>query len=128
MFETKHYTGGSDDGAYWQVGGTPSTDITGPNIYKLEITHPDHATQTFYINRGGVGSATVQAVDYTKTIQAYGGSTFNLSADSVAEIVAPHIGEYRELSHAISVGGITDPAQPYLGQWANMVVLSVVPS
>ncbi len=124
IFETKHYTGGTNDGAYWQIGGTPSTDLTGPNLYLLEIDDP---VQSYYLNRApdAVGS-TVAAITYNKTVQIRGGATVTLTALSVSEL-APHLGEYRELSHTLSIGSIADPVQPYLGQFLNIEVLSVTP-
>lgn len=113
VVEGKTYTGGTNDGASWQIGGTPAAD--GYNVYTLSISSP---FQTFYINRGSSGDAPA-AIDYSKTIQIDTGATVSLTANNG--------GDGFELKHTISVGGITDPAQPYQGQWANMTVTAVAP-
>ncbi|MDX6480350.1 MAG: hypothetical protein QOG85_860 [Gaiellaceae bacterium] len=117
VVETKHYTGGSNDGSYWQVGGAPATDLQGPNVYKLEISNP---AQTYYLNRG-TGASAVAAIDFQKTVPITAGATVTLSAMSVEEMD----GQFRELSHSISVAGITSPAQPDLGQWIVVQVQGV---
>ncbi len=128
VVERKTYTGGTNDGAQWQVGGSPTPSGVPPldptNVYKLTISSP---AQTFYINRGTSGTACL-AIDFTKTIQIDQGATVTLEANSG--------GDSFELTHdstaaapyaTISVAGVTSPAQPYVGQWVNMDVTLVVP-
>jgi len=131
VVEEKAYAGGTNDGGNWQIGGTPRTDggtpaaLIGPNIYSLAVSDPP---QTYYLNRSPDSSHVGPvAIDYVKTITINGGATVTLTANAVAEVTPPHVGETRELSHSISVGGVTSPSQPYLGQWINMYVNSVTP-
>jgi hypothetical protein len=102
--EYKAYTGGTNDGANWQVGGTTANGL-GYNIYKLTISSP---SQTFYLNRGTEGQ-TLHAIDYSKTIQIDAGATVTLFADAIDN------GEVTDGNFAtpsLSVSGVTDPAQP----------------
>ncbi len=109
VFEKKTFTGGTNDGAYWQTGGTPANDVV--NIYSITISSP---FQMYYINRGSAG---VSSVDFTRTVQIDAGASVTFLASSV---------EGQELLASGSVSGVTDPVQPYPGQWANMTVTKVV--
>ncbi len=111
VIELKAYTGGSNDLAYWQVGGTPSGTVW--NTYKLEISSP---AATYYLNRGIDSTLTCYAVNYTKTVQIDTGATVTMTADSNGS---------EEVYHTVSNGEVTNPAQPYYGQFINMEVLSV---
>jgi hypothetical protein len=80
--EHRTYSGGSNDGGYWQVGGTPVADAgdnTG-NIYSLTISSPP---QIFYVNRGLAKPTVVDTISYYKTIQIDAGATVTFSANSV---------------------------------------------
>lgn len=109
--ELKTYVGVTNDGAYWQVGGAPAADVA--NVYKLTISSP---AQTYYLNRGTTGDPPI-AIDYVKTIQIDDGASVTLSADSI---------DAHELRHTISLPGVSDPPQPYMGQFVLMDVVSVV--
>jgi hypothetical protein len=115
VIENKTYIGGSHSADGWQVGGTP--DTTGPaalwNVYSLAIGSP---AQQFYLNYGT--SFLVYQIDFTKVIQIDAGSLITLFADSV---------DNNEGAHSISVSGVTDPSQPFAGQWVNMEVTSIDP-
>ncbi len=100
--ETKGYTGGTNDGAYWQVGGSPVSSAW--NYYKLTISNP---SQVFYLNKGTDGLFTLFGINYTKTISITAGATVTLFASS-------------EGSQEIGEGPVG------AGQFINMTVLSVV--
>ena len=78
VVETEGYSGGTNDGAFFQIGGTPIRD--GWNIYKLEISSP---SQTDYLNRGEGGLRYCFPIDYAATVQMAAGATVTLTADPV---------------------------------------------
>lgn len=125
VVEQKTYSGGSNDGAFWQVGGSP--DASDWNIYQLTISNP---SQVYYLNRGSSGQFICYGIDYSKTIPINGGATVTLFANSVDaghyEIynTTTETGGYNP-STAISIPGITSPAQPYDGQFIQMDVTNV---
>lgn len=112
VVEPKTYTGGSGSGSF-QSGGSPAADVT--NIYKLEVSDP---AATYYINRGTSGGPCA-SINFAATIPIKTGASITLTADNG--------GDGRELMHSISVGGVTDPPQPYVGQWCNVAMNSAVP-
>jgi hypothetical protein len=112
VVEQKSYTGGSNDSLYWQVGGSPVADSY--NVYALTISSPP---QTFYINRGTSGLLVCFAIDYTQTVTINAGATVTLSCTTM---------DNREVRHTISVSGVSDPTQPYVGQWVRMTPTKVV--
>lgn len=116
VVELKGYTGGSNDGANFQTGGTPV--VSNWNVYRLKITYPGDPDAVFYLNRGTDGVSSVFAIDYTKTFTIKGGSTIELFANAIdgAEIIN---------GFNLSIPGITSPPQPYDGQFIQMNVLSV---
>lgn len=111
IVEPKPYTGGTNDGAYWQIGGQPSGDAW--NIYKLEISSPP---QVYFLNRAAATGFNNFNIDYQKTVQAYGGSTFHISADSR---------DNAEISNheRLTVPGIEDA--PYNGQFIHIGVVKI---
>lgn len=123
VVEEKTYTGGTNDGAFWQVGGTPDT---GPwNIYRLTISNP---STTYYLNRGASGLFHCFAIDYQKTITINGGATVTLYADSVPQPNPEQVWNSSTdppTQTLISIPGITSPAQPFDGQFIQMDVISV---
>ncbi len=115
VVEARPYSGGSNDGAYWQVGGTVPGSSSGWNQYKLTV-----GSQVFYLNRTTTANdLALHAIDYTKTITIVAGDLVTLFADAV------NGGEISNWSNT-SNGAVTSPAQPYAGQFINMEVLSVV--
>jgi hypothetical protein len=117
VVEIAKYTGGTTTG-FLNVDGTPVTTglWTGSNIYKLTVSDPAH---TYYLNQGpwdGSQPTPIGIEDYDITIPIRGGATVTISADS---------GDGFERRHTLSVSGITSPAQPYVGQWIDLIVLSI---
>lgn len=113
VVEVAKYTGGTTSSTYFNVDGTPIGG--GQNVYKIVTSNPSH---TYFLNASwsGSGFPAVVAIDYQKTIPVVGGSTISLLADA---------GDGLEEKHSISVSGITNPGQPYLGQWIDVFSLSV---
>lgn len=118
VVEQKTYTGGSNDGAFFQTGGTPAADNY--NIYSLTVSNPP---QTYYVNRGTSGQTLTYVIDYEKTIPMAGGATVTLTALSI---------DNQEIKNQDGTGGnpssipnVTVPAQPYDGQFVRMDVVSV---
>lgn len=130
VFETKAYSGGSSDGEYWQVGGSP---VSSPqNVYQLTISDPP---QTYFINNGWSGAPvqnnTVYIVDYQKTITINAGAAITMSANTGTDQY-----ESENVGNNLFPAGLSvsdnDPAhpiavvQPYNGQFAQLDALSVV--
>lgn len=118
VVETKTYTGGTNDGAYFQTGGTPAVDSY--NVYSLTISNPP---QVYYLNRGASGLSNTWLIDYIKTIPMRGGATVTLTALSL---------DSQEIKNQDGTGanpqtvpGLTFPAQPYDGQFIKMDVINV---
>lgn len=118
VVEQKTYTGGTNDGAFYQIGGTPAVDTY--NIYSLAISNP---AQTVYLNRGSSGQTRSYGIDYTKTIQMATGATVTLLSQSID---SQEIKNKDGVGSPISVSGVTVVSQPYDGQFIQMDVVSIV--
>jgi hypothetical protein len=116
VIETKGYDGGTTDG-FFNIGGTPSPDAW--NIYSLRIESPD---QTYYLNAGESDLLYCWEVDYTQTVEAYGGSTISLHASSEegTEIVNTDA-----FGNPIRVEGVYPDPAAYDGQFLQVDVGSV---
>lgn len=114
VIEPKGYTGGTNDGAYFQTGGTPAADMW--NSYSLIVSDP---AQTYYLNRSNV-PVNIAVVDYTAVVNVVGGATLTLHATTI---------DYTQINNpgTLTVPGITDPAQPYKGQFLQVDVVSIIP-
>jgi hypothetical protein len=119
VVEQKTYNGGTNDGAFFQIGGAPAGD--GYNVYKLTISSP---AQTYYLNRGTSGQTLCYPIDYQKTLPVNGGATVTLFADSVDNNEVWNSSTNPPVQTPISVPGITSPTQPFNGQFVQMDVLS----
>lgn len=117
VVEEKTYTGGSNDGAYFQIGGTPDGGTY--NIYSLYVSNPP---QTFFLNRGTSGQTRCYSIDYIKTIQMKGNATIVMNAQSIDN---QEIRNFDGAATPISISSLTFPTQPYDGQFIIMDVVSV---
>lgn len=118
VVETKTYSGGTNDGAFFQIGGTPGADNF--NTFQMTISNP---AQTYYLNRGTTTNSFVVPVDYTKTIQMAGQSTITFtiaSNDSVQNRNFDSGGV-----NPVTIPSISAPLQPYNGQFIRVDVVSV---
>jgi hypothetical protein len=120
VVEEKSYTGGSNDGAHWQIGGAPERDPY--NVYSLRISDPP---QMFYLNRGRSFRSECLQIDYTKSIEMRGGTSVELIAESIdnQEIV-----NRDSDGRAIVVSGVPPDPKVFDGQFIQMDVLSVRPT
>lgn len=117
VVETKQYDGGSNDGRYWQIGGTPQTDTV--NIYGLTISSPP---QQYYLNRRIMDALACFALDYQETITLDTGATVTLDALSEDDR------ELRNLDtsgNPIVVPGVRPAPAPFDGQFIQMDVVSL---
>lgn len=116
VVEYKAYSGGSNDGEHFQIGGIPSNNFY--NIYKLEISNPP---QIFYLNKG-TESERCYAIDYTKTIQIASNATVTLTANSIEGVQLKNRDGFE---NPIVVPDIVPYPNPYDGQFIQMDVVSV---
>ena len=116
VVEQKTYTDGTNDGAFWQVGGTPAPD--GLNIYALQISSP---RQTFYLNRGNSSFDQSWAIDYTKTVQADAHATITLTATSIDGAEKKNVDA---IGTPLLVAGVPPFPAAYDGQFIQMDVVS----
>lgn len=114
IVETKAYNGGSNDGSYFQIGGSPTSGLA--NIYQLEISDPP---QVYYLNRQHSFGDKLAQIDFTKTVEVYGGATVRLFADAVDSLQLGNTPGY-------IVPGVEDT--PYNGQFIQMNVVSITAS
>jgi hypothetical protein len=119
VIEQHTYTGGTNDGAYFQIGGVPSAD--GFNVYELDISDPP---STYYLNRGMSFIYWCFPIDYTATIPMAAGATVTLRGDARdgAEIVNTDPNNM-----PIVIPDIPPAPAAYDGQFIQMDVRSVVP-
>lgn len=111
IIEFTRYVGGSGSGAFYTGGVNDFADVGPWNVYRMVVSSP---SQTYYTNAGGPGLPAI--VDYQVTIPMTAGATVTLDAFSIDD---------KEASHTLSFPGVTDPAQPYLGQFLKMQVIRV---
>jgi hypothetical protein len=119
VVETEGYTGGSNDGAFFQVGGESIGDTW--NIYKLEISAPP---QTYFLNRGQGGLYYCFAIDYAKTVQMTAGATVTLTADPV-DSALEEIVNVDQSGTPILVDGVPPAPAPFNGQFIQVDVTAV---
>lgn len=119
VVETEGYSGGSNDGAYFQIGGAPIED--GWNIYKLEISAPP---QTYFLNRGKGGLRYCFPIDYSATVQMAGGATVTMTADPV-DGATEEIVNVGQNGKPIVIDGIPPAPKAFDGQFIQVDVTSV---
>lgn len=77
IVEPQVYSGGQNDGAYWQIGGRPQNEVF--NVYSLEISSPP---QVYYLNRHSATNYAELLIDFQKEIEINGGAKVTLIADT----------------------------------------------
>jgi hypothetical protein len=117
VVELKSYSGGKNDGSFWQEGGTPGSDPY--NIYRLEISSP---YQIYYLNRGTSGLEYTSLIDYTKTIRMAVGATVTLTAQAIDGY---EIRNRDNSGNPIVVNGVPPAPGNYNGQFIQMDVVNV---
>lgn len=119
VIETEGYTGGTNDGAFFQIGGNPINDTW--NIYRLDVSSP---RGTYYLNRGRGGLFYCFRIDYKKTIRIEAGATVTLTADPV-DSAREQIVNRDERGQPIVVPGVAPAPRAFDGQFIQMDVVSV---
>ena len=119
VVELAEYTGGSNDGAYFQTGGT--LDLTGHNGYKLTVSDPP---QDYWLNRGTGPACVVIGGDsgYECVIQANGGAMITLHVD-----LGGDTDQITNYTHLV-VPDISPAPDWFDGQFLHMDVVSVMAS
>lgn len=105
-------TGGTNQGDHFNVGGTPQGGGV-VNEYTMVVSNP---AQTYVLNRGDSGVTTT--LGYSAVVPIAAGATVQLVANSGNSSQASNPG-------GVIVPGVTDPVQPYDGEFIRMDVLSV---
>lgn len=114
VVETMNYAGGSTMNA-WQTGGAP---VGGNNWYAMTVSAP---LAIYYINAGSGNQNYSTAFDYEATFDVDDDATITFSWSGSDSIQWEGV----DMTGAdISMAGVTDPPQPYNGQWARLDVLS----
>jgi hypothetical protein len=119
IVETNTYTGGVNEGTYWQIEGTPGSENV--NYYRFSISDPP---QDYFINRADSVEPT-QVIDYEKVLTVNHGATLTLYANSLD---GQETGNDTNLTvsddqpgYPIVVG------QPFSGQFAQVDAISIIP-
>lgn len=116
VMERMMYTQGSGSGP-WYVGGAPGDG--GNNYYKLSISSPP---AHYFINHGSTAQNYSTVHDFTASFEVEGGAvvTFEASGQDGVQWEGVDMNDM-----PIKLQGITDPPQPYNGQFAVLSVVSV---
>lgn len=97
---TKIYSGGSNDGSWWQIGGSPAGHSHW-EWFRLSIASP---ANTYYVNRGTVEDYNTYNINYAKTLTVNGGTTISTAAGA-ADTVIKSGGAFTYLGSYYSRGG-----------------------
>jgi len=117
VMEKMTYQGGAIAGT-WYSGGAPSD--TNWNFYRLAITKPP---QVYFLNPGTQLVQHSDAFDYTETFDIDAGATVTFAVDGQDSF------QWRGVDQngvVISIAGVTDPPQPFDGQYARIDVMTAV--
>jgi hypothetical protein len=120
VMEKMGYLGGTAAGGSsgWYVGGTPGDN--GNNFYKLTTSSP---LAHYFINAGVPNQNHSWPFDYEATFDLDAGATVTFDSNGQDTIQWEGVDQNDQ---PISIAGITDPAQPYNGQFAQLDVLGAV--
>lgn len=118
VVEPNTYSGGANDGASFQVGGTPSA--TGYNRYSITTSSP---AATYYLNRATALAPYCVALDYLARIRVANGGIVRLSAYPVD--TQQHMNK-SAAGAPIVVPDIPPAPSPYPGQFVQVDALSIV--
>jgi hypothetical protein len=117
VMEVMTYAGGAIDGT-WYAGGAPSDNRW--NLYRLTISSP---AQVYFLNPGGALVSYSEAFDYMQTFDVDAGATVTFDLDGQDSL------QWRgndQNGVAITMTGVTEPVQPYDGQFARIDVITAV--
>ena len=119
VMEYMGYTGGTAGPGNWYVGGMPGDSAQ--NYFKLTISSPD---SHFYLNSGSTTQHNSWLHDYEATFD------LDAAASVIFESNGQDSAEWEGVDPddvPLSVAGITDPPQPYNGQFAQLDVIAADP-
>ncbi len=125
LVELKSYTGGTQSGFFY-TGGSNANDGNA-NSYGLVVTTPANAPNVtasqgqFFLNAstGGAGRYQNNVVQYKVTLTAQAGQAMVLTTNSFDGFQASN-------PNALTVPGITSPAQPFNGQFIRLDLVNAV--
>ena len=117
VMEAMTYTGGEVDGT-WYAGGVPGN--ANWNFYRLTISSP---AQVYFLNPGSALVHYSEVYDYMQTFDVDAGALVTFDVDGQDSR------EWRGIDATgavITMTGVTDPAQPFDGQFARIDVIATV--
>jgi hypothetical protein len=117
VMEVMTYRNGAVDGT-WYAGGAPNDNNW--NVYRLTISAP---SQVYFLNPGTALVHYSEAFDYTQTFDVDAGATVTFVLDGQDSF------QWRGIDQngaVISIAGVTDPPQPFDGQYARIDVTAAV--
>ncbi|HUS29080.1 MAG TPA: hypothetical protein VMZ53_11235 [Kofleriaceae bacterium] len=118
VMEQMTYSGGTPTGSTgWYTGGTYGG---GNNYYGFTVSAP---ASTYFLNNGPAAQTNSWPFDYQVTFDVYAGADVTFYAAGQDGVMWEGV---TAGDQPISVAGVTDPAQPYNGQWARMDVIDAV--
>jgi hypothetical protein len=118
VMEQMTYSGGTADGSTgWYVGGTYGG---GNNYYGFTVSSPP---ATYFINNGPAAQSNSWIFDYEATFDVDAGATLTFMSSGQDAIMWEGV-DVNDLP--LSIAGVTDPPQPYNGQWARIDVTNAV--
>jgi hypothetical protein len=117
VIEEKTYSGGTNDGAYFQIGGT--FDPSGFNVYEFEVSDP---SEHYYVNRGSSDIYYCFGIDYSATVRVQSGATVTLRANAYD---GAEIANEDSAGVPIVIPDIPPAPSPYDGQFVQMDVVSI---
>jgi hypothetical protein len=123
VVELNNYSGGTNNGGYLQIGGSPATPNN--NVYELQVSSP---AQTYYINLDTTPITTavpILAIDYLANIEVDVGATVSLIALTRDGLQTTNSGNLTVTDDNPSQPVVV--SQPYNGQFAQIDAVSFTP-
>lgn len=117
LVELYNFTGGTNDGYYWQVGGSPTNPFV--NWSKLEISNP---SQYFYLNRSPGGGLYLGQLNYRKVIRVAGNALITMLMDSGDRPVGYELSN-DQAGIAVAVPGINPYPRAFPGQFLEVSIV-----
>jgi len=119
VMEAIGYSGGAAGNSGWYVGGVPGDGAD--NYYELSVSLP---AQHYYLNRGTPTGQQSFLYDYMATFEVDGTATITYEANGQDGL---QWGNYDPSHTPWTIAGVTTTPSPYVGQFAQLDVMSAVP-
>jgi hypothetical protein len=119
VMEAIGYNGGLAGTSGWYVGGTPGD--TADNYYELSVSLP---AQHYYLNRGTPTGQQSFLYDYMATFEVDGGATITYESNGQDGL---QWGNYGPTHMPWTIPNVTTTPSPYVGQFAQLDVVSASP-